>query len=531
MATSQAQRLVVGFAESDTDDRALLGGKGAGLVQMTRQGIPVPPGFILTTECGRQYRQDGILPVQVQMAVEEHLSALEGTLGRRFGDLDDPLLVSVRSGAPVSMPGMMDTILNVGLTPASVAKIAETTGDARFAYSSFEHLLTGYAVSVLQIPHDVIDDVTEDHDRSTAEGARGRCEALSTLIEEESGRPFPAPAEQLAESIGAVFRSWDNPRARAYRDHKGIDEDQGTVVVIQAMVYGNRSDDSGSGVVFTRNPATGEPGACGEYLARAQGEDVVSGEFESGSFSTLAEQLPETARQLSDVLETLERATGDMCDVEFTIERGHAWILQTRVGQRSSRAAVRIAVDLAHEGVISPAEAVRRIEQRTIARLPRTAEPEPPASTLIARGIASSSGAVVGRACFDADTATTLAEEGDPVVLIRPTTSPADMAGLIAASAVVTGRGGPMSHAAVVARGMDRPAVCGVGEVAIADDRRSATVDGQLLNVGDPVTVDGDNGWVARGEVALVDPGEDPHFQQFRQWCQELGQAEEARTS
>ncbi|GAA4387382.1 pyruvate, phosphate dikinase [Tsukamurella soli] len=526
MSTSTSE-LVVGFRAAETSDRALLGGKGSGLVDMTRLGIPVPPGFVLTTACGLRHREAGSLPTEAQAAVQAHLAVLEREIGRRFGDLDDPLLVSVRSGAPVSMPGMMDTILNVGLTPDSVARLASATGDARFAYSSFEHLLSGFATSVRELPPDLVDDAVEGLDRDTAEGARQRCTALLATIEAETGSRFPAPEGQLTEAIAAVFASWDSRRARAYRRHKGIDDSIGTAVVVQAMVYGNRSDTSGSGVAFTRDPASGAPGACGEYLPRAQGEDVVSGRFESRGLGALAVTLPRTHAELAAVLDRLERHATDMCDVEFTVESEKVWILQTRVGQRSSRAAVRIAVDLAREGIISTAEAVRRIDERALARLPRTADPAPDRDALIARGIASSCGAATGLAVFDADAAAEYAAQGRRVVLIRPTTSPSDMSGLIASAAVVTGRGGPMSHAAVVARGMDRPAVCGVGPIEISADGRTATVDGRSVHVGEAITVDGDNGWLARGELELVDAEDDPDYHRYLQWRHELHDTDE----
>ncbi|MFT4128106.1 MAG: pyruvate, phosphate dikinase [Gordonia sp. (in: high G+C Gram-positive bacteria)] len=529
MTTPALDRLVVGFDEATVDDRLLLGGKGSGLVQMTRLRIPVPPGFILTTECGREYRETGGLSPAIRGAIAGHLHTLESALGRRFGDPADPLLVSVRSGAPVSMPGMMDTILNVGLTAESVTALAAATGDDRFAYSCFEHLLTGYATSVKDIDPADVDDALDGLDHEIGDGAR-RCAALVALIEAETGSPFPGPTVQLEESVGAVFSSWGSRRAKAYRKHRGIDDSLGTAVVIQAMVYGNRSDTSGSGVVFTRNPVTGEPGPCGEYLARAQGEDVVSGEFASVSLDTLAAQLPETARRLDEVLAQLECHARDMCDVEFTVENGRLWILQTRVGQRGSRAAIRIAVDLAADGVISREEAVERIRERSVTRLRRVADPVPAASVLIARGIASSGGAAVGIAAFDPGEAADLAQRGADVILIRPTTSPSDMAGLIAARAVVTGRGGPMSHAAVVARGMDRPAVCGLGEISIAADRQSASLNGVPIRAGTTVTVDGDHGWIARGELPLIAADEDPYYRIFQSWSDELAAADEVKT-
>lgn len=510
---------VYAFDEAPEASELLLGGKGAGLARMVAAGIPVPPGFILTTECGKRYLEDNELTAGLEQEIDRHLERLARATGRRFGDPHNPLLISVRSGAPVSMPGMMDTVLNVGLTAESVETLAVETGDALFAYSSFEYLLEGFARTIRGIGIEVIEDTAPQAEHRSVDGSVERCRALLHLIEEQSGNPFPDAHGQLTESIGAVFRSWNSRRAKAYRRHKGIDDSLGSAVVIQAMVFGNRSDTSGSGVVFTRNPATGETGSCGEFLFRAQGEEVVSGEYGAGSLEDLTHSLADTAAELETVLQGLERTSKDMCDVEFTVENGRLWILQTRIGQRSGRAALRIAIDMADEGLISRTEAVRRVEERGLASVASptfTSAPDP--DRLLVAGIAASPGAATGIAVFDPVRATDLAAGEADVILVRPTTSPSDMEGLLASVAVVTGRGGPMSHAAVVARGMDRPAVCGVGDVVVASDLKSAVVAGVTVHEGDILSVDGDRGTVARGALVQVPATEDERYRRFLEW-------------
>ena len=502
--------------------RDVLGGKGAGLVEMVGLGLPVPPGFVIGTPCGRAYLAASALPPELAGEVAERLTALEQASGRVFGNDADPLLVSVRSGAPVSMPGMMDTVLNVGLTVCGAQLLAERTGEARFAWGSLERLLDQFARTVRGVDLGALEDALLDVPvlADPGEAAKARCEALLTVIEAESGSAFPDPHGQLRESIEAVFRSWNSRRAKAYRKHKGISEDIGTAVVVQTMVFGNRDDHSGSGVAFTRDPSTGAKGAFGDFLFTAQGEDVVSGEHDAEPLSVIGERLPEVYRQLLGTFDTVEQHTRDLCDVEFTIESGQLYVLQTRVGQRSGRAAVVLAHDLVAEGLITEAEAVQRVdvEQLAAARAPRF-EGDPPDAHILARGLAASPGAVTGHAAFDADRAQALKDEGRDVVLLRPTTSPADLPGVIASIGVVTGRGGRTSHAAVVARGMGRAAVCGAGELRVAPDLRSATLAGHPLTEGDLVSVDGDRGIVSAGRrqtVAAQD--DDPKLATFLRW-------------
>jgi pyruvate,orthophosphate dikinase len=514
--------LTYGFDDAGDAGREVLGGKGAGLVEMVRLGLPVPPGFVIGTPCGRAYLDSGALPDGLEGELVGRLAALEAAAGRRFSDDADPLLVSVRSGAPVSMPGMMDTVLNVGLTWRGAELLAGRTGGGRFAWTSLERLLDGFARTVRGVDAGELEDALLDlpTEPDPALAARARCAALAEVIERESGTPFPAPAGQLRESVEAVFRSWRSPRAVAYRRHKGIDERLGTAVVVQTMVFGNRDEHSGSGVAFTRDPSTGARGVYGDFLFTAQGEDVVSGEHDTDPLPVIADRLPEVYRQLTDVFDTLERHTRDLCDVEFTIESGRLYVLQTRVGQRSGRAAVALAVDLVAEGLITEAEALDRVtdEQLAAASAPRFTG-EPPAGALLARGLAASPGAVTGRAAFDAERAQRLGADGVDVVLLRPTTSPADLPGVIASVGVVTGRGGRTSHAAVVARGMGRAAVCGVGELVVARDRRSATLAGRSLAEGEEISVDGDRGIVSLGHRdASAATTTDPALARFRGW-------------
>jgi pyruvate,orthophosphate dikinase len=508
--------LTYSFDDAPGPDRRLLGGKGAGLVEMTAVGLPVPTGFVMTTACGRAFLAAGRMPAALAPELDARVSALESMSRRRFGDDASPLLVSVRSGAPVSMPGMMDTVLNVGLTWEGAAALARETGDADFAWGCLERLLEQFARTVRGLSAGAVEEALMD---AGAGDASERSRVLLELIERESGRPFPDARGQLHESIEAVFRSWNSPRAKAYRRHKRIDEDMGTAVVVQVMVFGNRGEDSGSGVAFTRDPSTGVRGAYGDFLFEAQGEDVVAGDRDTLPLARLEERLPTVAAELQRAFDVLERDARDMCDVEFTVEQGRLWILQTRVGQRSGRAAVRLAAAFVEEGLISVEEALERVgdEQLDAAMAPVFGGET---GDIVARGLAASPGAAVGVAAFHPERAQRLHDEGRDVVLVRPTTAPADLPGVIASVGVVTGRGGPTSHAAVVARGMGRPAVCGAGEVEVAADGRSATVAGVALREGETVSVDGDRGLMSRGARELVPAESDPVLARFLAWRQ-----------
>jgi pyruvate,orthophosphate dikinase len=511
------------FAEAAGHGPLLLGGKGSGLARMTSLGIPVPPGFTVTCESGRNFRRSGKLSDAVVRSIDEHLAELEQTLGRRLDDPARPLLVSVRSGAPVSMPGMMDTVLNVGLTPTTVAALATSSGDERFAWSCYRRFVDSYAHIVRGIPRADIEDALFDLDDDNDDHAA--VELIRQITEDRTNQPIPNSArQQILESIGAVFRSWDSDRARTYREFRGIDDALCTAATIQAMVFGNLGETSGSGVAFTRDPSSGFPEAFGDILFNAQGEDVVNGENDAQPLALLDVRLPPTADELRRVLELIERDTRDLCEVEFTIEEGRLWILQTRVGLRSGRAAVRTAVDLVRAGVITEDEALGRI---TPAKLHAAADltlQVPADADELGHGLAASPGAAHGMAVFDPARARDLAETGRQVVLIRPTTSPSDVSGFIAATGIVTGRGGRTSHAAVVARGMNRPAVCGIGTIVIAPDGRSATINGRGVEEGTEVSVDGDGGALYMGQLPLVDSKVADEVTTVRQWARDRRQ-------
>ncbi|MEA2312024.1 MAG: pyruvate, orthophosphate dikinase [Solirubrobacteraceae bacterium] len=518
MSTTSVQTAVAAFDAAGEPDVNRLGGKGASLAKMVGLGMPVPPGFVLSTDIGRDYLSQGALPAGVMERVDEELARLAQQLARELGNPDRPLLVSVRSGAPVSMPGMMDTILNVGLNDEVVEGLARDSRDPEFAWSSYERLLDSFATTVRGISAGVAEEALLDAPTSGLEpweASRERAKALLALIAAHDGGEFPqAPRAQVEACINAVFGSWNSPRAKAYRKFRGIDDAIGTACVVQSMVFGNRHGDqpSGSGVAFSRDPSTGSAEVYGEILYDAQGEDVVSGVRDAEPLDALTQRLPELARQLDGVLTTLEREARDLIEVEFTIELGKLWVLQTRVAQRGGRAAVRIAVDLVDEGLISEQEARGRIseEQLEAARAPRFADAAPEAD-VIARGLASSPGGAVGAAVFDAARAQAMAEAGTDVVLIRPTTSPTDVQGFISSVAVVTGKGGRTSHAAVVARGMGRPAVCGIGDVEVLDGGRAARIAGVEIAEGTEVAVDGDRGIVSRVAPPFADVAEDPY--------------------
>jgi pyruvate,orthophosphate dikinase len=519
VARDAGTRYVFGFTEGNSGDVAVLGGKGAGLAHMTRVQLPVPPGFVVSTRAGREFLAEGAIPEAARAEIDDHIAQLEAEMGRRLGDPRSPLLVSVRSGAPVSMPGMMDTVLNVGLNADTVRALAEETGDERFAWGCYERLVEMYARVVRGV------DPGELEDRLMDLGAAARppqiVKALLDLVAEQDGRPVPHdPREQVLEAVAAVFGSWDSPRAKAYRRFRGIDDGLATAATVQAMVFGNRGETSASGVAFTRDPSTGELGAFGDVLFNAQGEDVVAGERDAQPLDAMAQRLPEAHSRLKTTLRAIEVDAGDLCEVEFTVEEGNLWILQTRIGLRSGPAAVRVAVALVDEGRISVDDAISRITpaQLEAAGAPRLTAAFPAHDT-IAGGLAASPGAATGGAVFDPARATELAAQGRDVVLLRPTTSPGDVAGFIAARAVVTGRGGRTSHAAVVARGMHRPAVCGVGEIQVSEDRQTAELAGVTLREGDIVTVDGDRGLLARGRHELGAPVADPAVKQFLTWC------------
>lgn len=526
-------RFVFGFgngqADGTRDDRAILGGKGANLAEMTRIGIPVPPGFTISTDTCRFYLREQHQPPGLETEVAQALRRLEDDAGKRFADPDNPLLVSVRSGASVSMPGMMDTILNLGLNARTVEGLARAANDERFAFDSWRRFVQMYAEVVLGVARESFDQLfdetkrvrgTEEDTALTVADLRGLVDSYHTLVRHETGEPFPAdPEVQLWGAIEAVFRSWNIDRAVDYRRVHGIPDYLGTAVNIVAMVYGNMGDDSGTGVCFTRNPSTGEREFYGEFLINAQGEDVVAGTRTPMSIAEMATLLSEPYEQLLAVQDRLERHFRDMQDLEFTVERGKLFLLQTRTGKRTAAAAVRIAVDMVDEGLIDEREAVLRVDPRQIDQLlhPRV---DPDADvTVLATGLPASPGAAAGKVAFDPAGAVTRAAKGEAIVLVRAETSPDDFHGMVAARAVVTSRGGMTSHAAVVARGMGKPCVVGAANLRV-DGRAGVCRAGDLqLGVNDWITVDGTTGRVLLGEVPTVEQELGDDFHRLMVWA------------
>jgi pyruvate,orthophosphate dikinase len=508
-------RYVYDFHEGSAGQKDLLGGKGANLAEMTNIGLPVPPGFTITTEACRVFLESGGEPPEMAAEVEEHLVSLEKQMGRTLGQADDPLLVSVRSGAKFSMPGMMETVLNVGLNDRSVEGLTAISGDARFAWDSYRRLLSMFGSTVLDVPRVLFDEALEDlkEDRGvksdvelTAADFQELVSTYKGIVKEETGSDFPQePREQLDLAVGAVFSSWNTDRAKVYRRQERIPDDLGTAVNICSMVFGNLGDDSGTGVCFTRDPATGHQGVYGDYLANAQGEDVVAGIRNTLPLSALGETDKKSYDELLEIMSTLERHYKDLCDIEFTVERGKLWMLQTRVGKRTPAAAFRVAMQLVDEGLIDQDEALRRVTGAQLAQLMFPQFDTSAERTRIATGMAASPGAAVGKAAFDSATAVAWASKGQDVILVRRETNPDDLRGMIAAKGVLTSRGGKTSHAAVVARGMGRTCVVGVEALRVDPKRREfSTAEGARVREGDLVSIDGTTGEVFAGEVPVV---------------------------
>jgi pyruvate,orthophosphate dikinase len=507
---------VYDFAEGNKEQKDLLGGKGANLAEMTNLGLPVPPGFTITTEACRAYLDSGDLPEGLADEVTEHLRGLEEAMGRKLGDADDPLLVSVRSGAKFSMPGMMETVLNVGLNDRSVEGLARQGGNDRFAWDSYRRLLQMFGKTVLDIEGEHFEDAlhaakdakgTENDLDLDADDLRGLVETFKGIIREHSGREFPQePREQLDLAVRAVFESWNAPRAILYRRQERIPTDLGTAVNICSMVFGNLGMDSGTGVAFTRDPASGQQGVYGDYLQNAQGEDVVAGIRNTVPLADL-EQLDKPAYdQLMEIMATLEGHYRDLCDIEFTIERNKLWMLQTRVGKRTAGAAFRIATQLVDQGLIDMDEALNRVTGAQLAQLMFPRFGDTSSLKKLGRGMNASPGAAVGKAVFDSYTAVKWSRSGENVILVRRETNPDDLDGMIAAQGILTSRGGKTSHAAVVARGMGKTCVCGAEELDVDTKRRRMTAPGGVVvEEGDVLSIDGTSGEVFLGEVDVVD--------------------------
>ncbi|SOD86782.1 pyruvate, phosphate dikinase [Streptomyces sp. Ag109_G2-15] len=508
-------KFVYDFTEGNKDLKDLLGGKGANLAEMTNLGLPVPPGFTITTEACKVYLESGTEPAALRDEVSAHLDALEQRMGKKLGQADNPLLVSVRSGAKFSMPGMMDTVLNIGLSDKSVQGLAKQAGDDRFAWDSYRRLIQMFGKTVLGVDGELFEEaldaakeakkVTVDTDLEAAD-LKKLVTKFKKIVKTEAGRDFPQdPREQMDLAIKAVFDSWNGDRAKLYRRQERIPGDLGTAVNVCSMVFGNLGPDSGTGVAFTRDPASGHQGVYGDYLQNAQGEDVVAGIRNTVPLAELESIDKKSYDQLMQIMETLENHYKDLCDIEFTIERGQLWMLQTRVGKRTAGAAFRIATQLVDQGLIDETEALQRVTGAQLAQLMFPRFDEHAKAEQVGRGIAASPGAAVGKAVFDSYTAVKWSRSGEKVILVRRETNPDDLDGMIAAEGILTSRGGKTSHAAVVARGMGKTCVCGAEELEVDTKRRRMTVPGgHVVEEGDLISIDGSSGKVYLGEVPVV---------------------------
>ncbi len=527
------KKYVYSFREGNAQMRNLLGGKGANLAEMVKIGLPVPMGFTITTEACLNYYEEGEkISEDILSQIFQALDDLEKEMGKKLGDNQDPLLVSVRSGAVISMPGMMDTILNLGLNDESVKGLAAKTGNERFAYDSYRRFIQMFGDVVMEVEHDkfesIINEVkqkkgiTQDTEMD-ADGWKEVIELYKEKIRNETGRKFPQdPKEQLLMAVEAVFKSWNNQRAKVYRRINKIPDDLGTAVNVQTMVFGNKGDDSGTGVAFTRNPSTGEKEVYGEFLMNAQGEDVVAGIRTPQSIKQLKDVMLDVYEQFINVCKLLEKHYRDMQDIEFTIENGKLFMLQTRSGKRTAQAAVKIAVDMVKEGLINKDEAILRVPAGQVETLlHRRIDPNADVKP-IAKGLPASPGAASGHVVFDPDEAEAMGNEGQKVILVRTETTPDDIHGIVAAQGVLTSRGGMTSHAAVVARGMGKPCVSGCEAVKIDYEKGEFTVGQLVVKKGDVISIDGSTGEVMIGEVPMIDPELSVEFNQILSWADEI---------
>jgi pyruvate,orthophosphate dikinase len=509
-----AKQFIYPFTFGDKSQSDLLGGKGANIAEMVQMGLPVPPGFTITTEACREFLSSGAVPAQLTEQIHKSLSNLEKAVGKNFGDPSNPLLVSVRSGAKHSMPGMMETVLNVGITPEVAEALAQSSGNQRFAWDSYRRFIDMFGRIVCDLPDEIVHKIENSFLLKAnakvvadlpVESLKELAQQLILAIQEHTGQDFPKnPIDHLTQSIEAVFRSWNSERAQLYRRRERIPSDLGTAVNIQSMVFGNLSDDSGTGVAFTRNPATGEKGSYGDYLDKAQGEDVVAGIRNTMSLADMAKKEPIVHAELERLMKTLEDHYRDLCDIEFTVERGKLWILQTRVGKRTAEAAFRIATQLVDEGKISMDEALLRTGGDQLAQLMFPQFDLSESRNLIATGIPASPGAAVGEVVFDSKRAFDLAKNGRKVILVRRETSPDDLVGMVAAEGILTSRGGKTSHAAVVARGMGKTAVCGTESISVDEKKLQFTVGDQVVREGEVISIDGSTGCVYLGEISVT---------------------------
>jgi pyruvate,orthophosphate dikinase len=528
----EKQKYVYDFGEGNAEMRMLLGGKGANLSEMTNLGLPVPPGFTITTDVCRVYHENNEYPEELQEEIAAHLRRLETKTGKRLGDVENLLLVSVRSGAPLSMPGMMDTVLNLGLNDETVKSLAHQTQNERFAYDCYRRFMQMFGNVVLGLKHEIFEEmlsevkerygVTLDIDLSI-KALKEVVTEYKKIFQRETGEAFQQdPLKQLSMSIDAVFKSWNNRRAITYRRLNHIPDDLGTAVNVQTMVYGNRGEDSGTGVAFTRNPATGVKELYGEFLMNAQGEDVVAGIRTPRHVRELKKDFPAIYDALERVCEILEKHYRDVQDLEFTIEQGKLYILQTRTGQRTVQAAVKIAVDLAEEGLITQKEALLRVKPSDLDRLLHPTIDPATKVEVLATGIAASPGAASGRVVFDADEAEAKGQEGLKVILVRPETTPEDIHGLAAAQGVLTSTGGMTCHAAIVARAMGKPCIAGCKALQIDLEAKRFEVEGRIITEGDVITIDGTMGNVILGEAPTINPEVSGEFECLLTWADDV---------
>lgn len=526
------KKYVYAFEQGSAKMKFLLGGKGSNLCEMTRLGLPVPPGFVISTEACVEYSRTKKFPPGLQQEVESYLKKLEKKTKKKLGDPKDPLLVSVRSGAVFSMPGMMDTVLNLGLNDKSVQGLIKQTQNSRFAYDSYRRFIQMFGDVVLKVEGEKFEHALTELKRKKgvkldtelrAEDLQELIKTFKQIIKDKTHREFPSdPKEQLDKAIMAVFESWNNPRAVVYRRANNIPDDLGTAVNVQTMVFGNKGADSATGVAFTRDPSTGEKKVYGEYLVNAQGEDVVSGARTPQPISKLKKEMPKLYNQLAKLMGKLEKHYKDVQDIEFTIEQGKLYMLQTRNGKRTAQAALKIAVDMVTEKLLTQKEAIGRIDPNILDQLlhPRL---DPNAQfTILAKGLPASPGAATGKVVFDADKAEEMGRNGEKVILTRWETTPDDIHGLIVAQGILTAHGGMTSHAAVVARGMGKPCICGAEEIKIDLDNRLFRVDGTIVKEGDIVTIDGGSGQVILGRVPLIAPAISPDFKKLLGWADKL---------
>ena len=530
-----ADKFVYNFNEGNKDMRALLGGKGANLAEMTTLGIAVPYGFTVTTEaCTKFYEEDEKIWDSLNDEISEHIKDLESENNKEFGSIDDPLLVSVRSGAPISMPGMMDTILNLGLNDESVIGLAKKTENERFAYDSYRRFIQMFADVAMGLDKNNFENLltNKKEDKGVKLDTDLDANDLKELVDEYKqkyrdlkGEDFPQdPREQLDAAICAVFKSWGNDRAKLYRRLNDIDDAMGTAVNVQTMVFGNMGDTSGTGVAFSRNPATGENKLFGEYLINAQGEDVVAGVRTPQEIQTLEKSMPEVYKEFHDTAQKLENHYKDLQDMEFTIQEGKLYLLQTRNGKRTAQAAVKVAVDLVEEGIIDKKEAVLRVNPKDLDGLlhPTFTKEAKEENEALTKGLAASPGAAVGKIAFTAKSATQRAKDGESVILVREETSPEDLEGMVSAKGILTARGGMTSHAAVVARGMGKCCVSGASEVHINEDEETMRVGDQVFTGDDIISIDGSTGAIYKGSLETQSPQLEGTFGKFMEWVDEF---------